>query len=1520
MFKKLSLLVVASLACVSLMAAPANAQKVQKESRFAWLKSVEQQAPTKAPAVVPQPQRERSTVEPRPLRSVQNQQKSLFKAPVVSNDTIFITEQDLPYTVDTRLSANAVVALKLSEKTKVAVSVSAEMAGEWYALQVDGVQVGSGMTVLIHEWPAGQVAVLPVANYDQYVGRPCKLAFSVVDDADIVSSITDLAVDTVKSLPFSASETAPQAVKYLYVMTMDGFDFYCPIAAKAFYYRAPKDLKYAITASDIICSLDAALTPVMENYGTPAVNKDVKADSVSTYVVRSTDGTFEFDMKEGELPAYQLNGTPEVTQVELPFRYEGTLSHACTGAWLGLKYDAYVFTLTKQARVRVYNSQSVYVYLSDSDGFGKGLSYGTSDVLEPGTYVVECYSASDEFAAVDYCLFIDTAAVASSDIPLYDTMPYDGSLTVGKTAYGTIVRTDGQFVQLGADSYATGFAKGFKVELEPGSYRAALTVSGDAGVGKGAVLAVYSQLTGTLTDDIVDFVADYVYDYQHQTSCSVAREFSVTKAGTYYVAIADWFDDCSNNYALSVEKFVPDHFTEITLPFAADDVLFDPTDAASYLGYFQTVGYAFLVPQDTLLKVSLQSDNGEFGAWITSSLNESSVADVYSGESYVSVPAGYWYMPIVEWRNQKATFSIALEYSDKQITTDTITLDSLLHAAKVVEAVENEALFLGSKPTELVEDIEGITRYAYAYNMALDSGECVRFTRTCNYDEYLFVYRATTDTFELWDKYDDSFPLIEANSTTNYYFVVSSFGECRMGNITLSLTKLAKDKIISVDSVLNHAIDITLPYHAEGEFSDASADYYEDSRYRQVYRVQLTEGSVAEFRMQAKNFSYNVDPRIEFYDADTNLVDLVDYGLTISYVYAVDSTAYYYVVLTTDDEGGEGTYLFDANAVQTTVTKDELVAAAMLLDQMRGTRTADKPQANGTEGSFDCWYNLALDSAQVFLFSFESMNNIGTFDVYKKVGETMTDVSCPWIAGNTWYLQADTVATYYLRISLASSFDSLTFDYKKTERLDQLPVQTVDSYLRLNGVFDTDNYHLMAIMDQPALTTDLYSVQRNAGEGLALMRRNTRGGLMVMISETMMSSDGVQNLPDASAAVTDSLILASDWNTTVYNRPDYDFLLHTTLSLDTILTHAPELDFATLPVSKNGTIDRLFAENAWYYNGSDNYAVFGAYKVDMKAGQTLQFTGSGNFEYMMEVYTYDGTAFNPVSYNSGFDMSFRASSADTYYIVLLTQLYDYSSVFDLLDGTYAYTLQNPMVLTEIVAVDVDCASVVTDDIESEVAARMALVELQLTMTAQNGAVINVANTSSAWVLDAELTTASYTVTLPEGYIFVEGVNPTVTVLVNPVTVDVQAGANGTVSPAGSKVVRRNSSMTLNIAANEGYVVDAVKVNGEPASCDVVGKSSGEFTFVANQNMAVEVTFRLSTAIDQVLTKQAVVYTQQRTLVIDGVEAGTDIRIYTVAGTLICADKATSTTQAYTMPTAGLYIVRIGLQIEKAICK
>ncbi|MDD6641532.1 MAG: hypothetical protein PUE55_02895 [Bacteroidales bacterium] len=1447
-------------------------------------------------------------------KTMQAQLKNVAKVPVVSNDTLFITEDDLPYVADMRLSTTAVVALQLSQAKELVVSVSADLPYPLCGLQINGSWLSTNGYTLIHEWPAGQVAVQPIAMHNDFCGYPCKLAISVADDNNIVTDITDFTVDTITSLPFKAAETAPQAVKYLYTTASGAFKFYAPLAAKAFYYKAPKDMTYAIAASNVIYSLDAALN--LHTDGESAVNKDVTAGDAAMYVVRSTDGAFTFDMKEGQLPYYQLIGVSEVKEVQLPFRYEGTLSHTvASGMSTGVKYDAYQFQLDKQARLRVYNSQSVDVYLSDSDGLGKMLNYGTSDVLEPGTYMVECNNASDAFTAVDYCLFIDTVDVASPDIPLYDTMPYDGSLTVGKIAYGTIVRTDGQFVQLGANSYETGFAKGFKVELEPGAYRAALTVSGDAGVGKGAVLAVYSQLTGTLDDDTVALAADYVYDYQHQTSCSVAREFSVTKAGTYYVAIADWFDDCSNDYALMVEKYVPEHFTEITLPFAAENVSYDPADAGSYFGY-PAVGYIFSVPQDTLVKVSLQSDSYDCLAVITPSLKQSPIVEVLSGGTLlVPLTAGYWYLPVVEFNKQQTTFGISLEYSDKSLTTDTITLDSLLRAAKVVEAVENDALFLGAKPTELVEDIKGKMRYAYAYNMALDSGECVRFTRTCEFDEYLFVYRATADTFELWNYYDDDFPLIEADSTTNYYFVVSSYSACETGNITLSLTKVAKDKLFPVDSVLSRAIDITLPYHVEGEFSDASADLYDDGFYRQVYRVQLTKGSIVEFRMQAEQFSNYVYPRIEVYNADSNMVRAVDGGYTISYVYAVDSTAYHYVVLTTDEAGGEGTYQFDAHVVEAKKQAD-LAADAIVLEQMSGTRTADKPQFNADEGSSDCWYNLELDSAQVFLFTLNSFRNIGSIDVYKKVGETMTDVSYSSLYGNAFWLQADAVATYYLRISLSSSFETLTFDYKKT--LNQLPISEVDSYLRLNGAFDIENDHFVYAM-QPSLATDMYCVKRNAGEGLALIRRHTRGDFALHITGApAMGSDGVQNLPDASAAVTDSLLLLSDWNTVDIYRTDYDFLLHTTLPLDTILTHASELDFATLPLNNKGVVDQLFVENAWYYDGTDNAAVLGAYKVDMKAGQQLQFNGAGGNPYQMYVYTYDGAVFTKCFEGGSSNMSFWSSAANTYYILLLMPVS--VDVFDILDNAYNYTLQNPLAVTEITAVAADCASVETDDIESETAVRMALNELHLTMTAANGTVIDVVNKSSAWVLDTKLTKADYTVSLPEGYIFADGVNPTVTVLVNPAKVKIVASEHGSVSPAGSKVVRRNSSITLDIAADEGYVVAAVKVNDEPVSCDVVGKQSGEFTFVANRNMTVEVTFRLATAIDQVLTQRAVVYTQQRTLIVDGVEPGTDIRIYTLTGALISAGKATSTTQAYTMPTAGLYIVRIGMQVEKAICK
>ena len=57
---------------------------------------------------------------------MQAQLKNVAKAPVVSNDTLFITEDDLPYVADMRLSTTAVVALQLSQAKELVVSVSAD--------------------------------------------------------------------------------------------------------------------------------------------------------------------------------------------------------------------------------------------------------------------------------------------------------------------------------------------------------------------------------------------------------------------------------------------------------------------------------------------------------------------------------------------------------------------------------------------------------------------------------------------------------------------------------------------------------------------------------------------------------------------------------------------------------------------------------------------------------------------------------------------------------------------------------------------------------------------------------------------------------------------------------------------------------------------------------------------------------------------------------------------------------------------------------------------------------------------------------------------------------------------------------------------------------------------------------------------------------------------------------------------------------------------------------------------------
>ena len=126
MYKKLTLLV-ASLVCVSLMAAPVKSKKMQRESLFLFQQKAEQTTSAKAPVVVPQSHRERSTTEPMSWKTMQAQLKNVAKVPVVSNDTLFITEDDLPYVADMRLSTTAVVALQLSQAKELVVSVSADL-------------------------------------------------------------------------------------------------------------------------------------------------------------------------------------------------------------------------------------------------------------------------------------------------------------------------------------------------------------------------------------------------------------------------------------------------------------------------------------------------------------------------------------------------------------------------------------------------------------------------------------------------------------------------------------------------------------------------------------------------------------------------------------------------------------------------------------------------------------------------------------------------------------------------------------------------------------------------------------------------------------------------------------------------------------------------------------------------------------------------------------------------------------------------------------------------------------------------------------------------------------------------------------------------------------------------------------------------------------------------------------------------------------------------------------------------
>ncbi len=371
-----------------------------------------------------------------------------------------------------------------------------------------------------------------------------------------------------------------------------------------------------------------------------------------------------------------------------------------------------------------------------------------------------------------------------------------------------------------------------------------------------------------------------------------------------------------------------------------------------------------------------------------------------------------------------------------------------------------------------------------------------------------------------------------------------------------------------------------------------------------------------------------------------------------------------------------------------------------------------------------------------------------------------------------------------------------------------------------------------------------------------------------------------------------------------------------------MIARAEVLDLNALPVVIQGSVyDFVMNKCLWY---TSDCKVACPYQIALNTVNTIRIDYKCNYlgDIALEYY-YSSGKLGSITLKNGKYTTFSGKAKNDVLNFTLLPTIDLLSISDkdleaLKNYEISITISNANQATSVTALNA-ASKVVVDEYTNESAVRLALADVEVLATLQNGTTQNMANYTT-WTLDEGLTQATGTVTLPRGYVFAEGVEGTVTLLVNPVTVTTTVDGNGKITPASATEVRRGSKLSFTIVADAGYEIKSLTVNGNEES-EAVAQTEYKLTVTVKKDTKISVEFVAQvTGIEQVAANDFALYTQGRTIVVEDATAKTTVRIYSITGNLIYAGHITAATEQYQMPTAGLYIVRIGNKVQKAIVK
>jgi hypothetical protein len=1566
MTKKLFLsLFVALLAVGALFATPRERKDTKSD---VWASKL--MSPTPKTTVADAQQKRKTLVNPVRQQQIGQPKNATAwqKSTNVAVDTITITR--LPFHSTGILYDNRVYRLTVPTDTVISVSLYNETLGfTQYGFEFSkGIIFGNELPVTV-SLQAGTYIFRP-GGIGQY---PYTLDIFA---GSVINNVNPPVFEEIKA-PYSIKNANVADKEDTILVKAEGLNYY--IKAIPYKWTPAKDTTINIFASNM--SIIGKMNAKLYYQGALSLPYSGVAPDTCYFLAQATGKTYSLKITEGELTPkdvfeYQdvtlpyLNTTGVFTNYSDYFQtyyvaYRFTLPNDTV---LGLQavsqdYDQYIYLWNDTSSIQrplVDGWNDSYPYYTDT--LKAGVYYATlfnETKGQPFTYTFRALPAKLEDVNID-----------SLTNDFFDKQ----QLTVGKTAYGTVTILKDPFITTSNwDGYGTGYA----VHLEAGvNYNITFTTQVPFEHYDEAALCLFADPFTKYDDAIAE---ENRYNNDDTKTVTSEMTFVPDSTDTYYLLVRDWISVSSANYSLVVNEVPrPAMYTEYTLPFATDTtfIVSKATEVVVPImggNIYPAYGYYVTVPQDTLLMMSYK-DTGFYPYLIIStspSLDPSSIVltlplgnmrgEAFSFSTILNVAAGKYYLTLLS-NHTDGDYHLAFDYVNKELSdTTVIRLDSLLRTTNETLLPKIDSLTFGCKPTRLVKGKTGLfgktgkNYHAEAYKLTLDSADLVALQYTKS-DTKLYVYqvdKTPTDISDIQFVQDFSNSgeclLFEADTTASYFFVATSSEVGAIYSDVIDIKAVNPLAVMPYDTLIAHAVEITLPFIVRDSFGSSATPLVDNVGgyplcYAQAYKLHLDSLEtikVTETMTTEKPYCVLQDT-VGFDD-----------GFSGSYYLVAPRSGEYYIVPSTYNSQTTGNFTLTVERFNGGITVEEMlnkhaVELTKSSDEINGTLSEENPLVKGDSTLFEqnnnffysAAYKIDLKAGDILQTNLYFDGHVTSLYVY---GYDM-DGKCTKIQSGEFQFAPDTTGTYYIMFGAyanapyTSSYhlayrkiipvEELLSDYAPTIRLnyisseDTLQNTTAPLVKGVTGQFGTNNSAFYAKAYRFYLKQNqTIQVKLNASAGMRtyIYKENETN---VPVVDTLNSS---YNYTPTKGGYY--YLVVSTKNATANALYMLQLLGTEAITIDELLDKATLLTNQDLPfvyAEQNAVSNKLVKGESARFEQTGYSFCTQAYKIDLVKGSCLKIkAGSNNFPIGGWIYNkINGKYVLALSSNSSsVDITYTASATATYYLAFNPRIP--ATSMPPIPVTYSIELSDPYQVIEVTGLVLDTNVVNVRDIEEDIPVRMALGEINISSVVSQGVAPVIINNSGSWVISEDRTQAEYEVTLPSPYVYAKGVDSVVTVLINPATITASCSNNGTVSPEGVTILRRGTNFNYTITADENFVVDSIYVDKEPIASTLINTIGGVYNFTnVTEDHTLHVVFRMVVGVVNTnATQDAIIFGRpDRTVKILGAVANTDISIYTVTGILVYNGRMNSTAATYSLPQAGVYVVRLGNQVAKVVVK